>query len=217
MRRCPDRSSARSAFSLIEVVLSLTILGSILGTVALVQKRCQSASSASTLETTANLKASRVVDRVVRELATMGVSGAAPDPTGSLGTDSITFQQALGVSAGVVQWDLPMRFVLQLDAGELDDGLDNDGDGLVDERALVVTTNVGGNERTSVLCTEICELYRGEEANALDDNGNGIVDERGFNLRRVGDVMQVRVCVECAASDGARALAVVETAIHLRN
>jgi hypothetical protein len=209
---------SRAGFSLLEVLLSLGLLGSLLGSVAMIQKRCQSASSAATLQTTANLKASRLADRVVRELSTMGATGAIPDPTSSLGTDGIMFQQALGVNAGAVQWDVPMRFALQLADGELDDGLDNDSDGLVDERALVMTRNVGaGTERTSVLCSELTELFPGETSNALDDNGNGVVDERGFSLRRVGDVMQVRVCVECASSDGTRAIASIETALHLRN
>lgn len=211
------RRAARG-FSLIEVVISMTILASIFGTIAIVQKRGESLASAAGLQSQADLKAARVVDRVVRELQGMGLAWSAPDPSTSLGSDSITYRVSLGVAGGVVQQSAQRNLALQLAPGEADNGLDDDGDGLVDERSLVFTTDMGlASQRTTVLCDEIRELADGETANVLDDNGNGVVDERGFNLHRIGDVMEVRVCVELAGADGNRAIASVGTSFRVRN
>lgn len=209
---------ATRGFSLIEVVISMTILASIFGTIALVQKRGESLATASGLQSQADLKAARIVDRVVRELLAMGMAWSAPDPSTSLGSDSITYRISMGVAGGVVQQSTQRSFVLQLAAGENDNGVDDDGDGLVDERSLVYTCDIGqATQRTTVLCDEIRELADGEIANVLDDNGNGVVDERGFSLHRIGDVMEVRVCVELASADGNRAIASVGTSFRVRN
>jgi prepilin-type N-terminal cleavage/methylation domain-containing protein len=213
-----DTRRGRAGFSLVELVLAVAILGSVVGTVALVHSRSDGLARASTEQNHVNLLAARAADRVVRELASMGASGAIPDPTSALGTDSITFRQARGIVGGVVQWGPPMRFQLDLGRGETANGADDDGDGLVDERALVLISDLGGaDERRTVLCDGVPALFPGELSNVLDDNGNGVVDERGFNLRRVGDVMQVRVCVAHGAQGGSAAVATVVTSVRLRN
>jgi prepilin-type N-terminal cleavage/methylation domain-containing protein len=218
MKLLPHARNPRAGFSLAEVLLSVAILGSLLGVVAMVQTSGQKLTASATLRTQANLKAARLADRVVQEVTMMNADGANPNPTTSLGTDSITFQKPAGVAGGAATWNTAMRLQQQLSVGELDNGLDDDGDGLTDERALVLTYDVGAaTERSAILGDNLRELWPGETINVLDDNGNGVVDERGFNLRRVGDVMQVRVCVELAGRDGETEIAVVETSVKLRN
>jgi hypothetical protein len=118
----------------------------------------------------------------------------------------------------VVSWDLPSSLSLELDTGEIDNGLDDDGDGLIDERRLVLTRNVGGpNTITTVLCNGIPELAEGEVANGLDDNGNGVVDEAGFNVRKVGDLLTVRLTVQAPAGGGQIITSTLSTSIVLHN
>lgn len=209
---------ARGGFTLIEVLLSVAILGSLLGTVFLVQHQGQNAARASSAELLASLRASRVIDRVVRELQCMGGDAATPSPTSSLGTDVLTFQVSQGVTAGAVAWSSSRRLELLMAPNELDNGLDDDGDGMIDERALLLTYDVGtGGERRTTLCDSIPELAPGETVNALDDNGNGVADERGFNLHRTGDVLEVRVTVQGQGPEGSVVSASVETSIRVRN
>jgi len=209
---------SRRGFTLIEVAISVTILATVVGAVALVQRQGQDLADSTSAHNAANLRAARLADRVVREMLTMGAEGANPNPTSSLGTDSIVWQGATGVTAGSITWGASSRFVLQLAAGETDNGVDDDDDGLIDERALVLTTAIGtADERAVTLSDEVCELFPGETINVSDDNGNGVVDERGFNLRRVGDVMQVRVAVQHRGADGAPVTAAIETSFRLRN
>ncbi|MFN0249129.1 MAG: type II secretion system protein [Kofleriaceae bacterium] len=216
MFRSNDRR--RAGFTLVEVSLSIVILGSILGTIAMVQGRGESAAKVSTAQTEANLKAARLLDRLVRDLQPFGGDGATPSQSTNLGTDTLTYQLSTGVVGGVVQWGTPRRLDLQLDAGELDNGVDDDGDGLVDERALLLTIDVGtADQRTTILSDEIVELYPGETANVLDDNGNGVTDERGFNLHRTGNLLAVRVAVAVPGPDGSVVTAALETSFRVRN
>jgi len=110
------------------------------------------------------------------------------------------------------------RFVLDLEDGELDNDADDDGDGLVDERALHVVIDVGGpDEKRVVICKGVTERYTGEELNLADDNGNGLVDEAGFHVERDGDRLIVRLAVEVARSDGSRLERDGEVSIRIRN
>lgn len=212
------KSLQRSGFTLVEVSLSVVILASILGTIAMVQGRGEDAARVSVSQMDANLKAARLLDRLVRELQPFGGDGATPSQSTNLGTDTLTYQLSTGVVGGVVQWGTPRRLDLQLDAAELDNGLDDDGDGLVDERALVLTVDVGtADQRSTILSDEIVELYPGETANVLDDNGNGVTDERGFNLHRTGNLLELRVAIAVPGPEAAVITAAVETSFRIRN
>jgi hypothetical protein len=81
--------------------------------------------------------------------------------------------------------------------GELDDGADNNGNGLVDEGCLFWTRDVGEpSEKTHVIARGVREYLEGEEPNLDDDNGNGLEDERGFCLERVGEALVIRLTLE---------------------
>lgn len=205
-------------FTLVEVLLSVVILGSLLGTVFVVQKQGQSAAVASNVQLMTSLKASRLLDRVVRELQGMGGDGATPTQSTSLGTDTLNWQTSRGVNAGLVLWSNTNRFALGMAPGEADNGVDDDGDSLVDERALVLTYDVGtADQRSVTLCDSIAEMAPRETANALDDDGNGVVDERGFNLHRTGDILEVRITVQGTGPEGSVVSTSVETSFRVRN
>ena len=80
------------------------------------------------------------------------------------------------------------RFEFVYDPDEVDDGQDNNGNGLIDEGRIVWTRNVGApDERSVVLCHQVREYLEGEVPNGLDDNGNGLVDEKGLSFERNGE------------------------------
>ncbi len=161
-----------------------------------------------------------MLDRIADELTGVGRSLIFPDPSSNFGTSILTYQRASGVTnAGLVTWDTPSRLELQLDPAELDNGLDDDGDGLVDERQLVFTRNFGmANAQTIVLCTGIPKLAPGElPNNVIDDNGNGVVDEAGFNIQRTGDLLTLRLTVQQPYSGNRIATVSLETSIVLHN
>ena len=210
---------ARRGFTLLELVIATALLSLVLGAVGLVQMRTRDASRAGMAREQVETEARRALDRVAEQLQGVGHSLLFPDPSSNLGTSSLTYQHPVSVSnTGVVTWDAATSLGLQLEPGELDNGLDDDGDGLIDERQLVMTRGVGGaHPVATVLCSGIPELAEGELANGVDDNGNGIVDESGFNIRKVGDLLTVRLTVQSMSSNGTLISSALQTSVVLHN
>lgn len=196
-RHTHPRRGARG-FTFIELAISISVMVMIMGAVGMFQLRAQKAARAIQTISDVERRADRTMLAVTHELSGLGVHTLVPDPLTNLGSDTLTFQTPLSVSAaGVVTWKEPTRIELDMDDGELDNGLDDDGDGLIDERRLVVTHDVGGpGEKSVVICHGVAKWLEGESGNNLDDNGNGVIDEHGFNVQRVGDLLQVRLTVQ---------------------
>jgi len=209
----------RAGFTLIELVIATALMGLVLGAVGLVQMRSREASRVALAEEQAESLCRRTLDRVAEQLEGVGHSLLFPDPATDFGVSTITFQHPIGVSAaGVVSWDSQSSFALQLAPGETDNGLDDDGDGLIDERCLVLTQGIGTAQQAStVICTGIPELATGETANGLDDDGNGVIDEAGFNIRKVGDLLTIRLTIEVPYGEGRIAISSLKTSVVLHN
>jgi type II secretory pathway pseudopilin PulG len=210
---------ARAAFTLIELVVGVAMMGLILGSVSLFQLRSQDHTRSMLAADKVESQARRALTRVADELRGVGASFLVPDPTSALGTSDLTFQRPADVTnAGVVVWGAPSRIFLELEPGETDDGTDEDGDGLVDERRLVLVRGIGtAGEQTVVLCTGVAELGAGELANGLDDDGDGLVDEAGFSIRRVGDLLTIQLTVLVPRAGGGVVASSTETSVVLRN
>jgi prepilin-type N-terminal cleavage/methylation domain-containing protein len=220
MKLARSRSQRRSAgFTLIEMMVSSVILSILLGAVVMFQMQSNELTRDSAARAQVETEARRVIDQIATELTGVGHSLLVPDPLGTLGTDTITFQKPLAVSAtGVVTWSTRTRIGLVIDAGEVQNGVDDDGDGLIDERNLVMTRNVGtANEIATILCHDVSRWYPGETGNVADDNGNGVVDESGFNVQRTGDLLSIRLSIEQPTAGGQTIVATAETGVVLRN
>jgi hypothetical protein len=105
------------------------------------------------------------------------------------GTCRLDFQVADGYDdvASAVLWR-PEQILFEPEPGEPVDGVDNDGDGMVDEGRVVHLRNPGlAGERRRILVSGVTNVGAGETAgNAADDDGDGLVDEPGFNLSLLG-------------------------------
>jgi len=214
----PPRRPRAAGFTLIELVLSVATMAIVFGAVGLFQSRSQDQTRVGLARERAEAHARRTLDRVADQLRGVGLTLLTPDPTSALGTSTLTYQSPSGVTGGVVTWSTPSRLQLELEPGESNDGADEDGDGLVDERRLVLVRDVGTlAEMAVVLCTGITELADGETANGADDNGDGLVDEAGFALRRIGDLLTVQISVAVPTGDGGQAVSRIGTSIALRN
>jgi len=212
------RSTAerRAGFTLVELVVAVALFLLLMSS-AIVAARggmdaFKSSQDLSDLET----RARRALDRSVYELLAVGASELAPNPTGDFGTATLEFRQAVGLDGTAPVWGPLQALTLELAPGELDDGLDNDGNGLIDDGVLVLTRDVGGADQRIVLCRGVRELAEGEAPNGDDDNGNGVIDEAGFNVHRVGDVLFVRLTLEEPVPTGSL-VRTLETSVRIRN
>ena len=111
-----------------------------------------------------------------------------------------------------------MRIALELERVELDNGLDDNGNGLVDERMVVRIEDPGGpDERRKVICHDVSEYLAGEIPNGLDDNGNGLNDERGLSFVVLGDVLTIRLTLEAPGANENMLERTVQTSVRLLN
>jgi hypothetical protein len=164
-------------------------------------------------------KASRTAQLLRQTLRGAGVHTLMPDPTSVFGSPTIRFQTPLGVSvAGTIDWSTPTTISIQMDTGEVDNGFDDDGDGRVDERMLVITRNVGtADEISTTVCRGLSAWAEGETGNGIDDNGNGLVDEGGFSVSRIGDLLYLRLTLEGRDESGQIVRHTTSTALVLHN
>ena len=211
------RRGRRAGFTMLELTVSVAVLGLVLWMTGLVTSSSRDAYDTSSRDQRAEASARRALDRVVTELLPAGAG-----TLGGVGTATLTYNLAAGVVAaganvGDVLWSPQRQLRLEHEPGEADNGADDDGDGLVDERRLVLVRNAGlADERRVVLCSGVRELLEGETANFLDDNGNGLADEAGFSTTLADDVLTLRLSIEVATADGEPRVATVETSTRMR-
>lgn len=213
------RIASHSGFTLIELMIALSIVTVMLGVVGVFQWRSQESYEQTSAQAHAQNVCRIAATRALDELTGVAISRFVPDPTSALGTENLAFQRPTGVDDfGALTWSDQSRLELAMDTNEIENGLDDDGDRLIDERRLVLTRGVDTAAPQSVtLAHGVAEWFPGELGNAVDDNGNGIVDEHGFSVRRLGDLLFVRLSIEVPHSDGQIARWTIETATRLRN
>ena len=104
--------------------------------------------------------------------------------------------------------------------GELDNGVDDNGNGLVDECRIEFQPDVVGDPGLVIgWGSFVREYLEGEIPNGVDDNGNGLVDERGLCLTydNASGVLTVRLTLERLDPLGRPLTRTVETAVQVRN
>jgi len=213
-----DRRDEIRGLTLVELLISATLLALVLIAVASVGRSSERAYRTGSMASVLEDRAGQAIERVVAELRIAGVETLVPDPVAGLGADSVQFQQALDVVAGSVVWSAPRRLSFEYEVGELDDGLDNNGNGLIDEGVLVLTVDIGTpDERELVITRWVRETQDGEIQNGLDDDGDGLVDESGFHMERFGETLTIDLSLERRDAEGFVLNRSARTSTRLRN
>jgi len=206
--------SARSGYTLTELALAAVILTVTLGSLALFSGTSAGALGEGTSQAELDAQLRRTMSRLGDELLPSGlavVTLAADD-------SAVTYRRSAGPLAGHNTWEAPRRFAFRYEHGEIDDGLDNNGNGLVDEGVVEWTIDVGlPSERTVILCHGVRELDARETDDDTDEDGDGLVDERGFAVRRDGNVLRIGLTLERLDPEGHALTRGLETAVQPRN
>lgn len=184
--------------------MALTVFSLAVGMGGLVVGSTQGAYAAVRTRVTAGVEARQRTDRIAEELATIGTSNLYPLPTADWGSSHLYYRQVEDIKDGEPIWGAQSAIYLTYEDGEANDGLDNNGNGLVDECRVVLARNLYTSDQTLItLMSGVSEYAQDEHANGYDDNGNGLRDERGLSFHLKGEVMTVRVStVELDAQGG---------------
>ena len=111
-----------------------------------------------------------------------------------------------------------IRYQFEYMPGELDNGLDDNGNGLVDEGRIVRILDPDGAAQRTVIVTGVREYLEGEIENNADDNGNGLKDEPGFTVQRISwTQLDVMLTIEHIDGTGKRAVRTLSNSVMLRN
>ena len=227
-----------AGFSLLELTLVSAMLSLVMGIVAMSFRTSTDSLAADDLVAKATETLQRSTMRIAQiarpcALTTYRVASIAADiplyatavgemiepPNDGEARSSIRFQSADGiVSMNAALLTAPRTFWLQLENGELDNDLDDDGDGMVDEARVVWLPDVAQPAREVVLCTNVRGTPPGElPGNGVDDDGNGLVDERGLAVLFDGSRVELHLSVERRGADGRSFTRTVTRSIALRN
>ena len=217
------RTSAREhGYTLLELLVTLLLLGVILRGVFQATERGMDLFRQNAVRGEVNARAGRLVQRITKELlavddATLVPSLLPPAVGPYLGSDTLDFRAAESYAGGTVPGS-PTRIAWELEASELANDLDDDGDGLVDEGLVALTHNVGqADELRVVLANGVREHLAGELPNGLDDNANGLTDEHGLCFARAGDNVLLLVSLERPDGLGGAVVRTQQTSLTLRN
>jgi hypothetical protein len=194
------------------------ILGILLGAIGMTVLRGGGAFKYGMAAGAVEAQARRAIDRIAEQFTAAESSNLTPNPLAPFGSSTLDFRGSTGYAAGAPTWGPTTRVQFQYDPGEVDDGLDNDGDGIVDEGRVVLIENFGlPDQRSQVLCLYVREFLAGETSDGVDENGNGLIDERGLSFELTGQILTIRLSLERLDPDNNVLVRTVETAVRLRN
>jgi hypothetical protein len=203
---------------LVEQAIGITILLLMFGAVGLASIHSQRAFQAANTQDGLQIRARRSLDRIADEVEMAGASGLVPLPTLPFGSSTISFATPTGIIGGVVQWGDTTRIQFQYSATDPKDGVDNDGNGMIDDGQVVLTRHLGlANQQSVVLVHGVTEYMDGENANAADDNANGLIDEKGLSFDIQGKTLTIRLTLGNKDARGTLNERTVETSVRLRN
>lgn len=214
-----NTSNKRAGFTVLELMISVTVLSIVVSGVVMATRAGAGTFKTNMANGDVETKGRRVIERLTRELASAKITNPAPLFLINGGADTLDFQMPTGFTGGAMTWGPTMRLALELEDGELDNGVDDNNNGLIDEGRLVRITDPFGESTRVVLAHGIPELLEGEETAAGDDNGNGGEEEPGVwfvldpDLRR----LNVSISIQGVDADGRLIVRTTETVIGLRN
>ena len=219
MNALRSRARRSAGMTVLEIVCATTLMSLVAGIAVMVCSSSTLALRDGAMAADLDARAQTALDRIAHELRTAGVGTLGGFPASPLCDSRLDYGRIASVDPadGTPAW-MPCRIELVLEEGETDDGTDENGNGLVDERVLVVTASRGqADERSVVLTRFVREALEGETADGSDENGNGLVDEEGLCFELIGRTLVVRLTLERANAQGELVTRTVETAVTLRN
>ena len=178
----------RSGFTVLELMIALTILALVAVNVSTVTRTGAQAARSGAFREQLNDEADQTLDRISLALMSSGAANLYPVVSAPLYTNEVTYSISLGVEGGRQIESLPESISWQQleDRGRVQW---RENPGLADERVVTWSNWVP-------------TLFEGESFNGTDDNGNAIVDESGLAFDMRGELVNIHLTIERKGPDG---------------
>ena len=204
--------------TLLEMTIATVAFMVVIGAVYSVLASGSQTVHATTVSGQLERKVERIARRIGRTVMLAGASTLLPSPQAPLGSSQVSFQCSQGWANDAMVWGPVISVGLEDDINDPSDGMDNDGDGCIDEATVVWRRDVGGpNEVSEIWVDNVRRFMDGEIQNNQDDNGDGLVDEAGLSFVLQGSTLVIRLFLERRGVEGRVVTRVARHAVRLRN
>ncbi len=213
------RLRRRAGFTLIETMAAIGVLSIVLVPTGMLLVTGSGLHREAAGQRAAAFGSQRTADRIVEALEGTRMDSVTTFPQTPLWDDVLDVERVADVTLadGTVTYGT-VRIEWVRDPNEADNGLDDDGDQLVDEGRVQMTIDAGtASEQVVLLATGVSEFLEGETGDGSDENGNGLADETGFCIARDGNTLTVRLSLERRTSAGETVSDTAEAHITVRN
>lgn len=206
-------------FTLVEMLISSAIIAIIMGTIGMTVLRGKENFRQGVTTAVLEARGRRVLERIVTELQSAETSSLSPMPNPPLGSSNLRFRASLGYNGTAPVWAPWSRIQFLPDPRDPVNGVDDDGDGMIDEGRVVLIRDDGGPNQVQItLANNVSRLLQGETANVADDNGNGLVDEAGLSFSAdANGTLTIRLTLGARDPRGRTMLRTVQTSVRTRN
>lgn len=196
-----DSQGMSAGFTLVELLIAMTLTGLLLTKLALVMDEARNAHQVESLSIMLEDQALDLIDKIA--YAIVGSSAESLDPLAiaPFGAATIRYQISLGVEEGKTVWSDPEVIGMNEENGQVYWG-----------------QNVGEiNERVVVWANTVSEMLEDELLNGVDDNGNDLADELGLAFVLDQRSVTIRLSLERMRDDGKKIQVTKETTVTCRN
>jgi len=201
MRVRTQGSHDKAGFTLLEIMITLTLIGLVTGNLYSILGQSSDALSQKTYLHDTEVQARRTLDRITEALLGASQSTLYLTPQAPFSTSALNFESNLGVEEGEVVWSDPERVDLQIKDGQ-----------------IVWAENPDTkNERSVIWSRWVPALLEGEVLSGEDDNDNGLIDEGGLSFELAGNSVIVRLTIEKTSPDGQVFSKTLESVVTCRN
>jgi len=191
----------RAGFSLLELLISMSIMGAVLGGIAMIVQSSGDAFAAGSARMVLDGRGNRALARLVDMLRSADRETMAPSVSPPASTATLDFRNSLGPQVGGVVLGDTRRIQFVPGQGRVE---------WIDRLGLA-------NERTLVICNRVPDLMEGEVVNNVDDNGNGLVDEPGLCFAIEDNTLTIRLTLEADGPHGATMSRTFQGLVFCRN
>lgn len=208
----------RSGMSVLEVIIAATVLAMLLGAVGTTVLRGNTAYKQGLGNALLEGQARRLLDRIAAEFSDVDRSSLDPNPLLPFWASTVDYARCRGWAGGAMLVGPLREIQLALEPGELDNGLDDNGNGLIDERQVLLVPDMATPAETISLGGYVRERAEGETQNGADDNGNGLTDELGLFFTHDGSgTLTISLTLERPDAWGRLVTRTLRTAVRMRN
>lgn len=191
----------RSGFTLLELLLTLTVLGLVGFRTYGALNTMKESVEEENVEAEVEEQARGVLRKIAYEVMSSDRETLDPDSPAPMGTTRLRYRVSLGVQDGEVVWKAPVELSLE-----------------EEQQQVIWAQNPETLAEQRVVWSNLVSPYlAGEIPDGMDNNGNGLIDERGLSFELDGNAVTIRLTLEKIDANGESVTKTVETTVTCRN